>query len=199
MKIQFLIMLSLLAILTSCSKDPGPCGGQKIYYYLSEEDKAKVAYTGTDTLIFVSNTSDTVVCIGQGKKQFYETYSSPVNNGDCDPATYYYEAFNYRFKTNNLNFKLDFTIYKNDLTGLETIHIFFNNVDYKLYLVDLGNSKVSNYVDSIKIYNDWNKKVTTTLGFDNIVYGKLFYNQEKGILKIQNNDSTNVWQLLNKK
>ena len=76
-------MLSLLAIITSCSKDPGPCGGQKTYYYLSEEDKAKIPYSGTDTLIFISDQGDTTTLVGQGKKTYYKTMTNNAGTVDC--------------------------------------------------------------------------------------------------------------------
>jgi hypothetical protein len=111
MKFKIVKSAILFAIITSCSKDPGPCGGQKTYYYLSEKDKAKVPYTGTDTLVFVSNTNDTAVCVGQGKKQFF-TVEYDSGNPDCEPAEYYYEAYNYKYDCLNTNFKLDLNIFK---------------------------------------------------------------------------------------
>jgi hypothetical protein len=99
--ITYLLPLLIISSFTACKKDSsGPCGGGKEYYYLSEVDKAKVAYTGSDTIIFISNKNDTCICIGQGKKQFFLTESIAVAGGDCDPRTIFYEAFNYKFISN---------------------------------------------------------------------------------------------------
>ncbi len=203
MKKIFILLLPLLSILiiTSCKRDSsGPCGGRKTYYQLSDIDKAKVPYTGADTLIFVSNTNDTAICIGQGKKQFYEKVARIVSMGDCASDTDYYEAYNYKFSTNNFKFILDFNLYKDDLYGLETVHITKNlDTEFRIYLVDINNNSVANFIDSIKIRDDWFKKVTFTNKYFDSNLDKLYYNNQYGVLKIQNRDSTEVWGLITKK
>jgi hypothetical protein len=201
MKTKFLIILSLLAIITSCTKDPGPCGGQKTYYYLSEEDKAKVPYTGTDTLVFVSNTNDTAVCIGQGKKQFF-TIDYDSGNPDCKPPEFYYEAYRNTFKSAPSKLNFEVTLYKKYISGLETIHFLNNNeieIDYKIYLIDIDNINVGNYKDSINILGVWHKSVTKSNGLDNPLNGTVFYNKKDGFLVISNSDSSKIWQLINRR
>ena len=41
----FIILLTVSVLLQNCKKDPQPCGRQKDYHYLSEENKSKVNYT----------------------------------------------------------------------------------------------------------------------------------------------------------
>jgi hypothetical protein len=184
MKTKLLIMLSLLAIITSCSKDPGPCGGQKTYYYLSEEDKAKVPYTGTDTLVFVSNTNDIAVCIGQGKKQFF-TVNYIEGNPDCDPAEYYYEAYNYKFiDTNNL-LNLTLNIYKDDLVSSDILEIKVNS--YRLYPINLSFLTENYYDDSVFINNKFYP--TNKLG------SFIQYNMKKGIMYFDGTEKK--WFLIN--
>jgi hypothetical protein len=166
----------------NCSKDPGPCGGQKTYYYLSEEDKAKVPYTGTDTLVFVSNTNDTAVCIGQGKKQFY-TVEYDSGNPDCKPPEYYYEAYNYKFiDTNNLlNITLNVYNYEDNME--------IKNNDLSLFPINLIYFYEKYYNDSAST----NKNQYNTLRINN---GKGFivqYNLKKGIIKVESNNKT--WRL----
>lgn len=157
-------------------------------------------YTGTDTLVFVSNTNDTAICLGQGKKQFYEKFTRIVSMGDCASDTDFYEAYNYGFKSNKSSFKLELNIYKNDGYGLETIHATKNiDTEFRIYLVDINNKSISNYIDSIYVRNKWYNKVTVTSKYFNPNLDKLYYNKEFGILKIQNSDSTQVWELLTKK
>ncbi len=201
MKKLLTYLLSYLIALSfeTCKRDNPPCGGGKDYHYLSEGEKTKVPYTGIDTLVFISNTNDTAVCIGQGKEQFYKTLTTPVANGDCNPRIDYYEAYNYKFKSNNLKFNLDFNAYKNDLYGDATIHILFNQSDFPIYIDEIDNSKTPYYMDSLKIVNEWYKRITFTSKYFDSTLDKLYYNKEFGILKIQNSDSTEVWELLTKK
>jgi hypothetical protein len=131
---KLISILFLIMLIQSCTKDSEPCGGNETYNYLSTEDKAKVPYTGTDTLVFVSNTNDTAVCIGQGKKRFYTVKYLSVRAGECQNDAYYYEAYNYKFVSNNSNLKIETNIYKDDLSGSETIHFLKNQIDFTLYL-----------------------------------------------------------------
>jgi hypothetical protein len=181
---RFLGLFSLMFFIQNCSKDPGPCGGQKTYYYLSEEDKAKVPYTGTDTLVFVSNTNDTAVCIGKGKKQFF-TVDYIGGNPDCEPAEYYYEAYNYKFiDTNNLlNITLD--IYKDDLVNNEIMEINANK--YKLYPINLS--------FLIEKYNDDSLKVNNLIYPVNKIGSFIKYNLKKGIMYYDENGK--IWILHN--
>jgi hypothetical protein len=196
---RFLGLFTLMFFIQNCSKDPGPCGGQKTYYYLSEEDKAKVPYTGKDTLVFVSNTNDTAVCIGQGKKQFF-TVEYDSGNPDCKPPEYYYEAYKNTFKSTPSKLNFEVTLYKKDKSGLEAIHFLNNNeteIDYKIYLIDIGNINVGNYKDSINIFGVWHKSVTISNGLGNPLNGAVFYNKKDGFLVISNSDSLKIWQLIN--
>jgi hypothetical protein len=69
-----LLLLSSLALLSSCI-DPVDetqnCNDSPPkYYYLSATQKAILPYTGYDTISMVSNTGDTIHCIGRGKQYF---------------------------------------------------------------------------------------------------------------------------------
>ena len=190
MKFKILKFAILLAIITSCSKDPGPCGGQKTYYYLSEADKAKVPYAGTDTLVFVSNTNDTAVCIGQGKKQFF-TVEYDSGNPDCKPPEYYYEAYNYKYDCLNTNFKLDLNIFKKFDGQLEIINPIVNSKYFFIYC-----RKVYDNPNSIDIRGIiYNNVSSVFMEYNDSAY-QLFYNNKNGILKIENKDKSVIWELI---
>src|SRR5687768_11910160 len=71
-----LFMISCLLLLQSCgpvddNDDYGdPCADVTDNYYLSNDAKSKVPYTGNDTISMVSNAGDTIHCIGTGKQLF---------------------------------------------------------------------------------------------------------------------------------
>lgn len=183
---RFLGLFSLMFFIQNCSKDPGPCGGQKTYYYLSEEDKAKVPYTGTDTLVFVSNTNDTAVCIGQGKKQFF-TVEYDSGNPDCKPPEYYYEAYNYKFiDTNNL-LNITLNIYKDDLNTYDVLELYAN--EKLFYPINLEFLITKYYNDSVET----NKGIYNTIKIKFSDENVLQYNTQKGVLEIKANEKT--WRL----
>jgi len=200
-----LIFLLFTSTFFSCRKDDDtPCDNKDYHYNLSEEDKSKVPYTGYDTLVFVSNTNDTAVCIGQGKKQYYLRTVIPnytINNCSI-PSTDNYEAYNYKFSSNNSKFDIDFNIYQKygEGIGSKTINIIYNNkYEFVLFLSQINKKSSDSYIDSIITQEVWYKDVSITfLNFDKSL-NRLFYNQEFGIIKIQNSDSTEVWELLTKK
>ncbi|MDP3929199.1 MAG: hypothetical protein Q8R57_09265 [Bacteroidota bacterium] len=197
-----LIFLLFTSTFFSCRKDDDtPCDNKDYHYNLSEEDKSKVPYTGYDTLVFISNTNDTAVCIGQGKKQYYLRTVIPnytINNCSI-PSTDNYEAYNYKFSSNNSKFNIEMNQYRKDEYGSESIYFYFNNIFFILYSTRVGNPNSNNFIDSILIQNNWYKSVSLTSKYFNPLYDKLFYNQEFGILKIQNSDSTEIWELLTKR
>ena len=142
------MLFAMALVFSNCKKDnsSAKCDDTKYYHYLSVADKAKVAYTGKDSLVYISNNNDTAICIGQGITQFFVT-SSKYANPDCPPIKDYYEAFNFKFISNNSNFKIDLSLYRDDGYGLETIHAINNKMDYRIYLVDINNKEISNFID----------------------------------------------------
>ncbi|MCX6186815.1 MAG: hypothetical protein NTU43_07440 [Bacteroidetes bacterium] len=201
MKLSTYLLLFFFISIISCRKDSSNgCGGSiKTYHQLSDFDKAKIPYKVNDTLVFISKSNDTAICIGQGKKQNFGVQSTPKVNGDCDPDFDYYEFYDYNFKSNNLKFNIALSIYKNDGYGFETVHFNFNETDLPLYCTDIGNPEYSTYIDSIIVLGKWYRSVSYAAKYFNPKLDKLYYNKEFGILKIQNSDSSEVWELLNKK
>ncbi len=116
--------------------------------------------------------------------------------GNCPPVVHYFEGNHYKFISNNPKFSLDFVVRKNDELNPETIYITNNNVEFILYLVDINNKEMENFIDSINVRNKWYKNVTEiTKSFEPNLH-KLYYNKDYGILKFQNADSTVIWELI---
>ncbi|MDP1725294.1 MAG: hypothetical protein Q8M15_00820 [Bacteroidota bacterium] len=186
-----LLILFATFSLHNCKKDNNntKCGGDKYYYYLSEPAKSKVPYSGTDTLVFVSNNHDTAVCMGQGKKQFYVT-SSFYANPDCPPNTDYYEAFNYKFIDKNDKLNLEINLYKNDGYVSEVMDMNINST--RLYPINLIYMYEWYYNDSVSTNMRQYKTFKLNFGLGNIVH----YNLMKGIIQIQS--KINVWTLSEK-
>ena len=194
-----LLIILIFFLLQSCKKDNNntKCGGNKYYHYLSEPEKATVPYEVNDSIIFISNKNDTAFCICKEKVPFYVT-SSFYANPDCPPNTDYYEAFNYIFFSNNANFKIGLYIYENDGYGLETIHIIYNQTDFPLYVERIDRKITADFIDSLQVGSIWYKNVSITGKYFNTKLDRLYYNKQFGILKIQNIDSTEIWELVSK-
>ncbi|MFY8190131.1 MAG: hypothetical protein ACOVK9_04135 [Bacteroidia bacterium] len=202
-----LIFLLFTSTFFSCRKDDDtPCDNKDYHYNLSEEDKSKVPYTGYDTLVFVSNTNDTAVCIGQGKKQYYLRTVIPnytINNCTI-PSTDNYEAYNYKFSSNNSKFDIEINAYRKSgigLSGSYSIQIEYNaSINYILLLYQIGEKQAYNFRDSVLINGKWYRDISISfIDSKKQFTPKLFYNKEFGILKIQNSDSTEFWELHSKK
>ena len=77
--------------------------------------------------------------------------------------------------------------------------VLFNQTDFPLYLDHINNPTSSTYIDSLFVKGKWYSAVSYAAKYFNPQFDKLFYNKEYGILKIQNADSTVIWELINKK
>jgi hypothetical protein len=69
MKLNYLLFLGGLLLLSSCKDEP--CNHPNEHIKIDTEDEEKVPYTGTDTLRFYyhdSTSTDTITYIGQGRK-----------------------------------------------------------------------------------------------------------------------------------
>ena len=184
----YLFVLLIIASFTTCKRDSsGPCGGRKSYYNLSDIDEAKVPYTGTDTLVFVSNSNDTAICIGQGKKQFYEILSTPVANGDCDPDFDYYEAYFYKFIDKNNLLNISMNVWLCDLYMFDVMDITLNSV--RVYPIRTSFFYEKYYNDSAFTNQSSYKTLRINDGLGNIIQ----YNIKKGVIQIQSNNKT--WKL----
>lgn len=123
------------------------------YYKISEADKDKIPFTGTDTLVYISTDGETAILYGQGKKAFNEKVAE---KWDPDPgcSTYDYNyfqniEFTYRGSHPDLNYIfIDFnaSVYGPAQTEAD---ITIGEVRYSTYFGRIHNS--SNYIDSVNI------------------------------------------------
>jgi hypothetical protein len=107
----FAFTLSCVFLFNTCKKNNSdPCAGltsQTHNYYVSPDNKSKIPYTGTETLVFVSNTGDTVTLYGQGKQSAANVFSAPSSNDpDCGNIISYWDFENIliTFKGSNIVF-----------------------------------------------------------------------------------------------
>jgi hypothetical protein len=159
-KLLYSTIISLLFIIQACKRTEPDCGDLSdiiTNYNIADSNKAKIPYTGTDTLVFVSNTGDTATLIGQGKNTHYESVKSNISGGDCPRSS----VLNYQ------NIEINFES-PND-TNLTTIFLKVNRpinaVNYtylKLFLNTKGLSSfplelLKNYDDSVLINKEYIK------------------------------------------
>lgn len=76
--IYFVLLMAVTAMLgiQSCGKG-SPCEGRDMtdaitVYTIADSIKAKIPYTGWDTLVFVSDAGDTATLYGQGKRTYFK-------------------------------------------------------------------------------------------------------------------------------
>lgn len=194
-----------IATLSSCNlfpkEEPYECPDRTDYYQLSEDQKRILPYTGYDTIRFVSNTGDTLTCIGQGKQYFstqkFEPYSDP---GCGNHGTYSnYEAYKIEFVDAIQNEKIELIHYDFALTGRykggSTIYVTYKNGNGATSDYQISRPTASNFLGSIEIsglvYNNVTKAESDPLDTAQFV----LVNKTDGILKIQLNN-TESWEFI---
>jgi hypothetical protein len=186
--LQNLIVLCLIATTFACGDKDDGCEGQKdIYHYLSQDAKSKIPYTGIDTLRFVSNTGDTAICIGQGKKV---TYDSQFNQGGTCNWYEQYEVNTMLFvddiPQNNIEIKLSQKI------GA----LYFNFKTYTYYIdpVFIGDSRLHSFRSEYNIENKtyYNVHLLESKTSNNNI---LVFSSVYGIIQIING-SNEIWNRL---
>ena len=206
-KINHIFFFSLtffgLTFFSNCKRnDSSGCpGATPSYYYLSDDDKNKIPYKNTDTIIFINyNAGDTVKLIGQGNQNYFVTTVDAGGNPDCPKSPTNYENLLYYFKSNDVNLKeivVDYYIAKGTFNQngegdhyadfiLKTDQItrtFSSRLNY------LNGQLPVPYKDKIIINGATLYGISLTSFEDSTA--TLFYNLTNGILKIQisNNQS----------
>jgi len=197
MNTKLIYVTAINLFLIYACKRGDPCEGMdlspiNITYNVADSNKAKIPYTGNDTLIFVSDAKDTAVLIGQGKKPSYISVNNRTGSVDCPKYNNYnYENIDYIFKDTNFIFSnFRFTISRYDLSYMPTTSIMLtvnNNevshtsIVYLSSLVNVDDSIALNgkYVNGM--YWEFNSNKTTLFSFK---YGllKFQYNNRDWIL-----------------
>jgi hypothetical protein len=106
MKNYCFCILGIWVALSSCAGNnecPDQEPSKHTEYNLNPADVSKIPYTGTDTLVFISNTGDTATLYGQGKKQYrQEVATNRSSDPGCPFFDYdYCERINIKFNGDN--------------------------------------------------------------------------------------------------
>lgn len=181
----FLLLFSCISFF-SCREDCPTGDGPT--YYLSEEDKSKVPYTGTDTLRFTRNGTDTFTFIGEGKETFFASGRGTYNDncGYVQPERL--EGYRIEYVCDDLTQKIILSLTIDGLVEYVTINFedIFSNCALclrKPYEFD------SLIVNGEKYYNI--NKMFNTIGDPQDV---AYYTVKDGIIRIKVNGME--WEIL---
>jgi len=195
-KLLYIAIISLLFILQACKRDTD-CGDLSdviTNYNIADSNKAKIPYTGTDTLVFVSDANDTAVLIGQGKNTYYQIVTKGLSSGDCPRSSVEkYETIEYYYKSVNLNlpyFKFITDLY-DDFGGKPST----TNISININNYEISHSSFD-YISSINIAEDSiqiNSKYIEGIYWEFGSNKKTLFNFKYGLLKFQYNNKE--WKL----
>jgi hypothetical protein len=192
-KLLYITMIVIFFCTQACKRSEPDCGDlsdEITNYNIADSNKAKIPYTGTDTLVFVSNSNDTAVLIGQGKKSFQTTTRNSIAGGDCPKsAVNNYQNIQINFIGNDSTIKnINFNVYKNNqlLTpsftdfdiSIDNLLIATNNFEYVNYQFKSPN-------DSIILDNKYQKGVF----IDNYSNKTTLFNFAKGLLRFKDKNN----------
>ena len=195
------IILKLFSIITlimftqSCTKNIN-CGdtNDMIYTYnVADSNKAKIPYSGYDTLIFISDKGDTATLIGQGKKTYYTTKTTNIGNADCPKNEIgKYENVEFVFNsTNKFVGSIKISLFKTNNVRNPTTNILSFTVNNKFI-----DDTAIEWIESIKQPQD---SIFFNGGFFSGIYMDKFnvlLNYKNGILKFK--DLNDKFWVLNK-
>ena len=192
-KNYFVLLMAVTAMLgiQSCGKG-SPCEGRDMtdeitVYTIADSIKAKIPYTGWDTLVFVSDAGDTATLYGQGKRTYFkESFNS--TSGDCPKQTIRrYENNDFVFLGSKNLSNLYFVVYRNHLDinpSTNSIKISSNDA-----VIDITNYKYldspKRIFDSILLNGIYHKGVYTDDIKKNILFsfsqGVLLFNDNQNV------------------
>ena len=200
----YMVCLSLTTF-ASCNlfpkEEPYDCPDRTESYQLSESQKRILPYTGYDTIRMVSNTGDTLNCIGRGKQYFTTQRFEPYSDPGCGNSGTYsnYEAYKIEFVDSFKNEKIELVHYEQAVVGRykggSTIYVSLQGGgggarDYQISLPGAYNFLGSVEIQGI-VYSNVTKAESDPLDTAQFV----FMNKTNGILKIQLS-ATETWELL---
>lgn len=192
-------LLFYLAIFIGCSDEPSCPDAKEEYRYMPEEYKQILPYTGFDTLRFLTNTNDTITCIGQGRTTFFEANYLRDPNPDCNVLT-----------------KINYEGYKDNYGGIiieqgQSPIASYNNAWYRNFKINwMGNiisfyttyigAKDGDSTDSSYKYHDSimikNYTYSNVSEFTDIKGNQLFINKQNGILQLNKITNNIFWVII---
>jgi len=180
-------LLGCIVCFTTCKKNSGCPDATNTYYNLSADEKSKIPYSGTDTLIFLSNTGDSAKLFGHGKTDNYNTQSYWQATPDCPQTTTNCEIISTTYIGSNIGFSNIKFIPENLCEPPAIVSISINGIKFQDYLL-LQLSDSSNYHDTtiinsklyhgIKIFS-----LNANITIDSTNY--IIYNYPSGIVKVK--------------
>ncbi len=200
--ITLLLIMALLA--TSCRKPENDCEGidEARDVALTEQVKAKIPYTGYDTLVFVHKVDsvpiDTLVLVGKGKRK-YVTETRVYTGSECEVYDYN-ESYSIVFKDTANRDSLTFNVEASGDDGY--FYIYFKNYVIDDLIWTINKSWYQGYYTELELngikYPDVNKFVRINNKNERF---RLFYTTYYGILRMELESDIgafpkNTWQLL---
>lgn len=200
-----LIILNSLVLLHSCAPtedDPVTCeNSPPSYYSLTADQKAITPYKGFDTIRMVSNTGDTIHCIGKGKQflntRVFEQHPHPTCAGYGKEK--FYEAYKITFVDSVKGKTIELMHYdyypEPPYSTFSVVSVDFLGgrgltVDYRI-----SNSNAYNFIGNIQLrgreYYSVTKAESEPVNQNEFV----LINRANGIIKIQLN-ATESWELI---
>ncbi|MES2653959.1 MAG: hypothetical protein V4620_00110 [Bacteroidota bacterium] len=180
------ILLLLTLCYQSCGKETDGCPeSTNDFYNLTDAEKSKVPYTGSDTLVFISNEGDTATLVGQGKKQTYKNITVSLGNPNCGGThSENYDRIEYNFTSNNTKLNpINIIVYRaTDPNSYVVYYDFAINGINKFQQTSKFIYNEMNYLDSIKI-NEIYVPYINIRSYTN-PSNKIYYSKDKGIIQI---------------
>lgn len=182
--------LTLISLLISCCDvdDDPPCGkGSTTNYNLSVADKKATPYVIGDTLVFISNSQDTAICICTQNNNSYETIETRAGLHPECPSNYEnYEVSTFMWSPKNVDLKFAVSLHEKILTSkyeqLNTINISFLNKPFYLSIAHLNRTSAVTYFGTKKFFNDSTYQNLSRILMDwDVPTDTVFYNTEYGL------------------
>jgi hypothetical protein len=197
----FALALSSALIFNSCTKNSPTCIKHTYTIEVSQDDESKINYTGTDTLIFVSNTNDTAKCIGNGKIVLQDCQNAG-GSPDCPSFTntncYNSHVWNFINSSNLLSIterlfcpgeNTSSSVAYNFSITINSIYTFYT------FATCISDPTCSNFLPSV-VFNgkQYNNVTFLYRDFTNNT-SKIYLSQSQGIIRIELNNQQQVWTL----
>ncbi len=199
MKTQTLTtLLALLAttlLLANCKGEPSCPDASERTQYLLESVKLRLPYTGFDTLYFLTNTNDTIECIGLGRLIFFEANYVRDPNPDCNVfKTIKHEGYRDNYQDLLLEVSQKPPILNNDL-WIPRYNISWLTINFRFNIGLVGAPYADTTDGNYKFHESIN-----VLGFDyksvsEISYEKntIYINKMDGIIRLYNASDNTTW------
>ncbi|MES2560144.1 MAG: hypothetical protein V4590_10410 [Bacteroidota bacterium] len=176
--INIFLFLLLAVLMQSCDSDKQePCKDSYTTVNLTDFQKTRCPYTGSDTLVFVSDQNDTAYCYGIGKSTYFIQTSKRPNPDGCSLHTAF-ETIEYSYSCNNALFTNSLKI----IIGLggSNIESFKIKLTGKDFSEDVDAIIDVNYKQRVTIFN----KTHTAMAFRFYAQDSLYYNHTDGIIRV---------------